>query len=447
MSDVEPDGSDLRRFAAMALQKARDAGAEARISVTTSLETRLAGESWAPSLANDTAITSVDILVLKDNRTGIAAINCLDENALCEAIAFALSLSRFALADDCPVLAPPGLASPARPLDFQFDPGLASMQVGELRDVMCTAVALLTQDRRIRLERCEAGISVQFRGVWNSLGVGQTERRTLSRWSFLGMADDGDGVTGCDYRANADFTCAGLRARCLQDASAFRESLLGGLHSRPAPSYTGPVLLTPRSVQELLLETIVQHASGREVLGGRSRWKRAVGSQVVSHALTLTERPHDARFAAATAFDADGVPTSGTVILDRGVLVSHLHDIASAGHLETQTTGHAGRALCLDMASGETRLCDLLGAFPTLLVLDRFSGNADPISGHYSGVAKSSRLYTDGEDCGSVTGTTIAGDLSDLMAPILAVSTETECVGGEYAAPYVLIDGVCVTGL
>jgi PmbA protein len=140
------------------------------------------------------------------------------------------------------------------------------------------------------------------------------------------------------------------------------------------------------------------------------------------------------------------VPTTPTTILEQGVLVSYLHDIVSAGRLRQRTTGHANRALCLEMAAGPSPLSDMTDASPRLLMVHRFVGNTDPVSGHYSGIAKSSRLYLNGEDVGSVTETMIAGDLSDLVGQILAVSRESENICGECEAPYVLLDGVCVTG-
>jgi predicted Zn-dependent protease len=79
-------------------------------------------------------------------------------------------------------------------------------------------------------------------------------------------------------------------------------------------------------------------------------------------------------------------------------------------------------------------------------MVDRFSGNSDPIKGDFSGVAKSSRLFQRGEDRGSVTETMIAGNFFAIADAVLAVSKEVEIVSGGFASPYVLVDGVSVTG-
>ena len=430
----------------MALQITHDLGGEARITAIASAETRAAGENGPPSLAHGSEITTMDILVSKAGRRGIASVNRLDEETVREAIDFALSLARLSLPDEIPVLASPDIARPARPLDFLFDPMLAISGFDELQDILVAAVSVIDEDPRTRLERYEATVSVLFRGVWNSLGVSQAERRTLSQWSFLGMASDGDDVTGRDYRTNSSFRHAGLRQMCLDDAAAFRCGVLRGLNPRQAPSYTGPVLLAPRAVHDLIAASIVAQASGREIVLGRSRWADALGARVAHPMLTVVERPHDPRFAAATAFDGDGVPTLDTSILDQGVLIAHLHDVSTSSRLHARTTGHSDRTLCLEMSEGNTALDDMVAAFPTIVAVERFSGNIDPIGGCYSGIAKSSRLYRHGEDCGCIAETMIAGDLNNLTGSVLAVSQETICDSGEFVAPFVLLDGVCVTG-
>jgi len=320
------------------------------------------------------------------------------------------------------------------------------MAFDEFQGITSEAAVCMTRDRRILLERYEGEISVAWRSVRNSFGVVQTEKRASSSWSFLGMAREGDEVTGSDYEANFSFRRAGLDGKCAAGATALGQRLVGALNAHKPPSYQGPVLLAPRAVHDLLIGAIVHHASGRAVTDATSLWANSIGKQVANTWCSLAERPHDWRFSGATAFDGDGVPTQPTTILEHGVLLSFLHDVVSAGRLRDRTTGHSDRTLCLQMAPGPSSLNDMMAASPQLLVVHRFAGSSNPVSGHYSGIAKSSRLCLNGEDAGSVTETMISGDLSDLVGRILAVSRELENVGGEYEAPYVLVDDVCVTG-
>jgi PmbA protein len=445
-SDLDTLAGKLGQFADRALQMARDRGAEARVCATASLETRLAGNGCQPSLANRVENATLEILVSKDHRTGSASVNGFDERSLRNAVAFALSLARFSLPNPGPTLAARELAPAASTLGFQFDPALCSMTFDEFQEITGEAAACMARDRRILLERYDGEMSVTWRTVRNSLGVHQTERRTFSSWSFLGMAHDGEEVTGSDYEANFSFRRDGLGRSCIAGATALRQRLIEALNAHKPPSYNGPILLAPRAVHDLVIGPIVYHASGRAVMDATSRWANSIGEKVANVSCSLAEKPHDGRFSGATAFDGDGVPTAVTTILEQGLLVSYLHDVVSAGHLSQRTTGHANRALCLEMAAGPSPLRDMTAASPRLLMVHRFAGNADPISGHYSGIAKSSRLYLNGQDAGSVTETMIAGDLSDPVGQILGVSHESENVCGECEAPYVLVNGACVTG-
>jgi PmbA protein len=87
----------------------------------------------------------------------------------------------------------------------------------------------------------------------------------------------------------------------------------------------------------------------------------------------------------------------------------------------------------------------MLQAQKTLLYVDRFSGNQNPLTGDFSGVAKSSRLYKDGVDQGPVTETMIAGNMLHALHKLTGLSREVERVSGGLKSPSILLDGISVT--
>jgi PmbA protein len=289
-------------------------------------------------------------------------------------------------------------------------------------------------------------VDVSFHALASSAGMRQSERQAMASWSFMGMGRTADEVTGFDYDSNFALTADSILPRSLADAEQFVRRILGLFKPGRCLSYKGPVLLSPRAVHELIVGMILYHSGGRQVMDGKSRWDKAVGTQVVSPLLTLSDNPHDQRFSGATAFDSDGVPTRGQTIVDKGVLQRHLHDCYSAKRCHAASTATAGGPFALALGAGQTPLAELLRAAPQLLLVDRFSGNSDAIKGDFSGVAKSSRLYVGGEDRGSVTETMIAGNFFALKDSVLAVSREVEIVSGGFVSPYILVDGVSVTG-
>lgn len=445
--DLQATGKELERLAALAMDEAKKLGCDhSKVAVSASFQTRLVVENKQFSLANSLASRSLGILVHKDKKKGSASINTTTEASVRKAVADALALATYSVPDEDLVLATAAEAPAATKLPFLYDQALAETPLETIQGWMAEVLARLCRDQRVALDRFEMQADASYHGIMNSHGVKQTESQTQAAWSFFGMARDADEVTGFDYDGGFSFTKEGLLERALKHADEFSVKLLSQLKPRKCPSYKGPVLFTPRAVQEILTGMILYHAGGRQVMDGKSKWNDDVGKRVVSDKLTLIDEPLEKRFAGATSFDADGVPTRRTTILDKGVLKLHLHDCYSAKRTKTKTSGHAGGPFALRVAPGTEALAKLQSARGQLLVVDRFSGNNDPIKGDFSGVAKASRLFENGKDAGAVTETMIAGNFFEMAQAVLGCSRESVLIGGGFESPAILVDGVSVTG-
>jgi PmbA protein len=437
----------LERLAALGLAEAKRLGADAaKIATGVSFQKRLVVENKQFSLVSSLESRSFALLVHKDQKKGSASINTVTEDGVRKAVADALALAQFSVPDPDLTLASRDEAPVAKPLDFLYDPSLAEMTLEEIQETMGTTLARLVKDPRVALDRFEMAVDVSWHGLSSSTGMHQTERQTISSWSFFGMARDGDEVTGFDYDGSFAFKKPDILARATDGADRFVEKILRGLNPVKCPSYKGAVLLSPRAVEELFLGMILYHAGGRQVMDGKSRWDKAVGTSVLSPLVTLADDPHDPIFSGATAFDSDGIPTKALSLIEHGVLKQHLHDCYSAKKCKARSTGTAGGPFSARIAAGSSSLASVLKSHDRLLLVDRFSGNSDPVKGEFSGVAKSSRLYEKGVDRGSVTETMIAGNFFELVKAVLAVTQEVEMVGGNFRSPYLLVDGISVTG-
>lgn len=446
-SALDDNAKRLETLTEMALDHAKKIGCDqAKISTGASFQKRLVVENKQFTLANSLESRSIGILVFKDKKKGSASLNTVNEDGVKQAVADALALATFSVPDESLVLPGRDEASKGASLPFLFDDQLAEVELSEIQSMMQEVLALLTRDKRVALDRYEMSVDVSYHGLANSHGVRQTERQSMGHWSFFGMGRDGEEVTGFDYDGSFSFTKEALLSRSMTDAGKFVEKIVSALKPRKAPTYKGPVLLSPRAVQELLLGMVFYHAGGSQVMDGKSRWEKSIGDQVVSPLLTLNDRPHDSRFSGATGFDGDGVPTRPQTILDKGVLKMHLHNCYTAKRTGAKTTAMSGGPFACDVGVGTTKLIDALKSRDTLLMVDRFSGNSDPVKGDFSGVAKSSRLFEKGKDVGAVTETMIAGNFFELAKAILAVTDTAENVGGSFLSPYILVDGVSVTG-
>ncbi|MEY4630854.1 MAG: hypothetical protein RIQ81_974 [Pseudomonadota bacterium] len=445
--DLRKTAAEMDALARETMAHAIDRGAD-RIKIATSgsISRRLVVENKQISLANSLEDQKFALLVHKDQKKGSASTNIVRAATVKKNADDALALASFSVAD--PALNMPGSdeAPRARGLDFLFDANTAGTGLGQLQEWMEQALATATKDSRVAIDKFEMSVVTSFHGLYNSLGVAQSEIQTMIGWSFFGMGVDGDEVSGFDYDSGFAWRSSDVLPRLLATAESFATKVTANLHPRKAPSYKGVVLFSPRAVEELLAGFMLYHASGAAVMDGKSRWQDEVGKIVTSPVITLRDDPHTAEFAGATSFDGDGLPTRRQTLFDQGKLMMHLHDCYSAKRCKTHSNAMSGGPFAMSFAPGGALLADLLKSRREILLVDRFSGNSDAIKGDFSGVAKSSRLYVDGKDAGPVTETMIAGNFFELAKHIQAASLEVENVSGGFSAPYVLVDNISVTG-
>jgi PmbA protein len=410
------------------------------------VEKRLVVENKQFTLANTLETQKVGILVHKDQKKGSASLNNYDQKGLRQSVDDALALAKFSVPDEYLTMPDSQLAPAVKALPFMWNDRTSEIGLGELQEFAQAMLSRLTKDKRVALDRLEVSTSSMWHGLYNSLGVSQSETQTSMSWSFMGMAVDGSDVSGFDYDGRSVYNWQGALDIALKQCDEFAEKVVKNLRPIKIPSYKGPVLLTPRAVEEILLGTILYHMSGASVMDGKSQWADKVKSEVISKLISLKDEPHDSRFSGATAFDGDGLPTSARPLINHGVLMTHLHDCYSAKRCKTTSTASSGGPFALVMAAGPDDLKTMMNARSDLLVVDRFSGNIDPIKGDFSGVAKSSRYFKNGLDHGAVAETMIAGNLFESLKQILALSTDREEVSGAMLMPWALVDQVSVTG-
>jgi len=127
------------------------------------------------------------------------------------------------------------------------------------------------------------------------------------------------------------------------------------------------------------------------------------------------------------------------------VLKTHVDSSYTARRRGTQSTGHAGGLLGISLAPGDRSLEQLLSDADPLVVVERFSGNLDPVTGDFSGVAKGSHWHERGEHRHPLIETMIAGNFFEVLKNIVALSDRADHHMNQWKAPWVLVDGVSVT--
>ena len=95
------------------------------------------------------------------------------------------------------------------------------------------------------------------------------------------------------------------------------------------------------------------------------------------------------------------------------------------------------------VSPGESSL-DELCRLPRVVLVNRFSGSSDPVTGEFSGVVKGGFLLRGGERI-PLRETLIAGNLYSLLRSISGISRERENLNGRARIPALRIEDVSVT--
>jgi PmbA protein len=309
------------------------------------------------------------------------------------------------------------------------------------------------------IDRVEVSVTNSHWSLLNSAGVDLSGAQTACDFSIMGMAKENGEVTSFDYDGGVTSTKSEIESEIESSIGRFRESVVNSLNPKKGTSYKGPVLFHPYAVVDLMGAVIGANCNGQAHAEGLSPWKTKVGEMVASEMLDAFEDPTDrTRVSGWTMFDREGCMTARHEILKQGKLNFVAHNLFSASRSGAQTTGNAvggsgtmpkvGLSNFGIRASSKAIQHSDTGLMKELrqgLVLKRFSGNMDPYSGHFSGVAKNSWWIDNGNYSHPVSEVMVAGNLFDILKQVVAVGNNLHKLMGSGIAPYILVDGISVT--
>ena len=262
----------------------------------------------------------------------------------------------------------------------------------------------------------------------NSHGFVGRERGTRHAISLALIAGEGDGMQR-DYwydsvRAAGDF----MSAKELGDRAA--ERTLARLGARGLSTRQCPVLFAPE-----LARGLIGHLLG--AVSGGALYRQAsflldhVGKPVMPGWLNIMERPQLKRGPGSASFDAEGVATCDSALIEHGVLARYVLGSYSARKLGLESTGNAGGIHNLIVAPGSAEraqddFAGLLRRMDTgLLVTELMGQGVSTVTGDYSRGA-SGFWVERGQIAYPVEEITIAGNLREMFAGIVAVGTDVD---------------------
>jgi PmbA protein len=438
-----------------AVRRARAAGAEqAEVYAVASLESRVNLEADDVSSAQSDEEERFGIRVRARGATGFAATNDPARASIGAAIASALALARVSPPDPWGDLPAPRAVAPVAGL---CDPALEELGVEAIaRLVGELAGRTRALDARVRIDSGSVSVSVASRALASSQGIEICERGTDAGAVLFGMAVDGERVGSFDVEHLAVCSRAELMEQIEGAPARFVERVVSSLEPGEGETFRGTLVLSHDAVAEFLLPALVSSLSAQSVRTGRSRLAGRIGERIAPPSFGLLDDGTLAGRPGSASFDREGLPHRPLALVERGELRSFLWNTHEAHALarDEGSTGHGAGGTQGPPAIGPTNLLvapgdlderGLVAEVERGILLRRFSGNSDPVSGDFSGVAKGSFLLRRGEPPRAVQETLISGNVYDLLAALSGVGRELRWIGGSLRTPMLRLEGVSVT--
>ncbi len=203
-----------------------------------------------------------------------------------------------------------------------------------------------------------------------------------------------------------------------------------------------------------LLGHLAGAVTGQSLYRGTSFLLGRLGDTIASPLMTVVDDGRLMRGHGSRPFDAEGLPTRRTMVVDRGVLASYLLDSYSARRLELASTGNAARSIGDSPSAAPTNFYLQAGAHTPeaiiasvergLLVTELIGFGVNPVTGDYSRGAAG--LWIEhGEIVHPVEEITIAGNLLEMFRDIEMVGNDLE-FRGSMASPTLKIRALTIAG-
>ncbi|MDP6932340.1 MAG: TldD/PmbA family protein [Myxococcota bacterium] len=449
MSDWSAKEQELLETCERGVQLALDAGADqAEVYAVYGREFEVSFEKNDLHQVSEVSETSFGVRVIRDHRLGFSNSN--QPGDLSKA-----SQEAVALAKASPPDAFNGLTHPLEVPETTgtLDPELMNPDTETwTRTAVDWVRSALAQDTRLTLDSGAMSRSSGATAIASSTGVRASGCTASAQAYLFGMAVDGDKI--------GSFAAEGDRLRRLDQLDAvlddirqrFAERALNALDTRKGESFEGPVVLTPETVQSFLVSNLLAALKADGVRKGQSPLASRVGESIAMDGFSLREEGAGLPGFPLLPFDREGMPRRALGLVEGGILRSFLYDAYEGRAIGRSSTGHAVGgpssppavgASCLSLAPGSVDYQELLDVEKGVVV-PRFAGTTNPVTGDFSGVVKGGMLIQRGEIV-PVRETTIAGNLYTCLKDIDRISRERRTLYGTSILPAVRIQGVAVT--
>jgi PmbA protein len=390
---------------------------------------------------------SLDVTVFAGQRRGSASTSDFSTKALRETVEAAWHIARYTAEDPAAGLPEADQLAIGVKNKLQLHhPWALSVEEATRLAVQAERAALVTDKRITNTEGAGVDTHEGHFVLGNSRGFLDGYAYSRHGLSVSPIAGRGHSMQR-DYWYTSD-----RRADRLADPAAVgryaAERALARMSAKRIPTGHFPVLFeAPLALG--LLGALTQATSGGALYRQTSFLLDSLGRQLFPTHINVLEDPHIKGAMGSSPFDEEGVKTHARDVIRAGVLQGYFLSTYTARKLGMVTTGNAGGSHNLVLRSSQTHKKDdfqaMLRKMGTgLLVTELIGQGVNYVTGDYSRGAFGYWVQN-GEIQHAVEEITIAGNLKDMFAQIVAVGADTITRGSKTTGS-ILIERMAIAG-
>ncbi len=417
------DSESLHGLAENLLARARTAGAsQAEVAVGTGSGLSVQVRKGEVETVEHTRDRSLDLTVYFGNHKGSASSADFSPASITATLDQACAIARYTETDECNGLADADrMATDFPDLDLWHPWALdveAAIELGQRIEAAGLAVHGVDNSEGASVES-GLGQSVYA----NSHGFVGSHRGSRHSLSCSMIARDVQGMQR-DYWYDSQRAAESLMDAVTLGRKAGERSV-ARLGARSLTTRKTAVMFTP-DIARGLIGHLLSAISGGALYREASFLLDHVGKQILPDWLNVTEKPRLPRGHASTNYDAEGVATFESPLIESGVLVRYVLGSYSARKLGLASTGNAGGVHNVVVSHGDDDFDGLLKRMGTgLLVTELMGQGVSIITGDYSRGA-AGFWVENGVIAYPVEGVTIAANLRDMLANLVAVGSDID---------------------
>jgi len=321
---------------------------------------------------------------------------------------------------------PPAERYPA--VSGTWDNTIASLDVSTVAQLAIDVADAARIDKRVDIINSGASVGQWSGAIANTFGVSGTDSGTQAALDVDVIAHKGEASgNGFEYagsrRFDFDVDSVGIAAG---------EMALRSMNPQPILSGKMPVVLDPLAVGSIIAAAVT--VSADDAQRDRSFLTGKIGEHIAVSEFTIVDDGLLSGGLETSPFDAEGVPSQRTPLVERGVLRSYLYDSYTANKEGRTSTGNASRGDFRQPPSiSPTNLVIASGAEANVIddvqhgIYVRATGDRPNTStGEFSGMVYAGYAIEDGELEHALKQTNIGINVLDLLQQIDGISREVK---------------------